>query len=62
MVLKKCRVVIPEIHGKRILKELYFGQFDTARIKSIAHIFIWWLRIDYIIEDIARNRSVRVNV
>ena len=55
VILKACRVIIPEKHRTQILRDLHFGNVRIVKLKVLVRNFVSWSRIDVDIENIANN-------
>lgn len=55
IILRKERVVIPELFRNRILKELHAGHFGCVKMKNLSRNFCWWPGIDKDIEALVKN-------
>ena len=49
------RVVIPVKLRNKVLSELHEGHLGIVKMKSLAHSYIWWPKIDKDIEHLAKS-------
>ena len=49
------RVVLPESGHKQVLEELHESHIGRSRMKSLARSYVWWPRMDQVIETLLRH-------
>ena len=52
-ILWGSRVVVPLARHHQLLQELHSGHQGMAKMKSLAHSFFWWPKLDADIEAVA---------
>lgn len=55
VIMRDCRVIIPQKLRNRILQELHSEHAGIVKMKALARQYVWWPRIDQDLENVAKD-------